>query len=572
MLITNTYIAKQFKQLADLLAIEGDNPFKIRAYRNASRTIANLPESLQTKVNRGDDIAQIPTIGSHISAKIREILQTGHLKKLELLKRRFPSHLTDLLSIEGIGPKRAKVLYESLGIDTLNKLRTAARAHRIQTLPGFSATLEAKILKGTVLAKKEGHRFLYADTEPHAQALERYLKRCPGILDVVIAGSFRRHKDTVGDLDIVTTSHTPGQVMECFVRYPDVREVILHGDTRSTVILHNDLQVDLRCVAPESFGATLHYFTGSKSHNIAIRIFEKAKGFKVNEYGIFQGKKRIAGATEEEFYRAVGLRYIEPELRERRGEIRAAREGTLPTLIEQSDLRGDLHLHTVASDGNATIEQMAEAGRAQGYAYLAITDHSRHLPIVHGLDGDAVLGHIEAIRKVDASLPDLTLLAGMEVDILKDGTLALPDSILKELDIVLVGVHDHFDLTPTQQTRRILKALSNPYVHILAYPTGRLIGQRAPYRLRYKQFFAEVAAMGRILEINAQPTRMDLDDIHIQRAKEAGIRFAISTDSHRADTLEYIRYGIYQARRGWLEKGDVINTRPLNALRKILQL
>ena len=571
MVLSNAQIAQMFEELADLLAIEGADPFKIRAYRNAARTISGLARSLQSMVEEGADLTELPGIGEHIAAKIEEIVRTGRLRKLEQLKKHFPPHLTDLLHIEGIGPKRARILYEQLGITTLDQLKAAAEAHRIRTLPGFSTQLEEKILHATLLAKKAGRRFLYTEAEPHAAALERYLEACPHVERVVIAGSFRRRRETVGDLDIVTTSRHPEEVIGCFVRYPDTREVIAQGTTRSTILLHSDIQVDLRCVPPESFGATLHYFTGSKAHNIAIRIEQKARGRKVNEYGIFEGDERIAGATEEEFYAAAGLRYIEPELRERRGELRAAREGTLPDLVTREELRGDLHVHTRWSDGTETIEAMAEAARRLGHEYLAITDHSRHMPIVHGLDVSRLEEQIDAIDRIDRTLERITLLKGIEVDILVDGTLALPDTILSRLDLVVAAVHDHFDLPPSQQSARILKALDNPLVNILAHPTGRLIGRRQPCRLPWKSWLEEVHRRGVILEINAQPSRLDLDDIHIKRAKEAGIRFAISTDAHTADSLDYLRYGVYQARRGWLEKGDVINTLPLEKLRQALR-
>ena len=566
MVLSNAQIAQIFKQLADLLAIQGADPFKIRAYRNAARTITGLGQSLQRMADEGADLTKLPGIGEHIATKIHEIIRNGKLGKLERLKQQFPPHLTDLLTVEGIGPKRAKILYEQLGIATLDALKSAAQAHRIRALPGFSATLETKILHATLLAKKEGRRFLYAMAEPHAQALESYLRRCPDVQKVVIAGSYRRRKETVGDLDIVTTSEHPERLIDWFVRYSDVREIVSQGSTRATVILASDIQVDLRCVQAESFGATLHYFTGSKSHNIAIRIEEKSRGRKVNEYGIFEGKKRIAGATEEGFYTAVGLHYIEPELRERRGELRAAREGTLPCLISPSAIRGDLHTHTRWSDGRDTIEHMAQAAQMRGYEYLAITDHSRHLSLVHGMDTRRLHEQIETIDRLNETLEGITLLKGIEVDILEDGTLALPDDVLSKLDLVVAGIHDHFDLSMRQQTRRILRAIDHPCVNILAHPTGRLIGQRAPCRIHFKEIFEGAVSRGCFLEINAQPVRMDLDDIHIKRAKEAGVRFAISTDAHNRDSLDYMRYGLHQARRGWLENKDIINTLPLDEL------
>jgi DNA polymerase (family 10) len=570
MVPTNRHVAKALDALADLLALSEADPFKIRAYRKAAQTIRSLGHDLRTFLQEGGDLTQLPGIGTHIAAKIEELVTTGRLRKLERLRQRFPSHLTDLLAVEGLGPKRVKMLYDRLGIASLDALKAAAKAHRIRTLPGFGPALEKKILRGTLLAKKMGKRFLYAEAEPYAEAIEAFLRRSPDAEQVVIAGSFRRRKDTVGDLDVVVASAHPERVIAWFVRYPDIREIVSQGTTRSTVILHGGLQIDLRCVHPESFGATLHYFTGSKSHNIAIRIQEKAKGRKVNEYGIFENGTSIAGRTESEFYAAIGLQYIEPELRERRGELRAARTGTLPRLITHEAIRGDLHVHTRWSDGNDTLERMARAAQKAGYAYMAVTDHSRHLGVTHGLDADRLRQQIEAIDRLNETFEGFTLLKGIEVDILRDGRLALPCSLLKHLDIVVAGVHDAFHLTAARQTTRILKALDQPCVHILAHPSGRLIGQRAPYRLRYADLYRGAVERGVVLEINAQPTRMDLDDLHVQRAKEAGALFAVSTDAHDHASLQYMRYGIYQARRGWLEEHHVINTLPLDRLRALL--
>ena len=571
MYVSNSEIASIFTQMADLLEIRGEDPFKTRAYRNAARTIENLGSDLAKMVEAGEDISKLPTIGERIADKIREIVRTGRLAKLEYLKHDFPPHLLDLLKVEGIGPKRAKVLYKELHIGSLDALKKAAEAHRISQLKGFSEKLEKKILKGTLLAKKEGKRFLYAVAEPYALALERYLKACEGAQQVTVAGSFRRRKETVGDLDILATSKEPSALIDYFVKYPDIKKVISQGDTRSTVILRNEMQVDLRCVHEVSYGAALHYFTGSKSHNIAIRIMARDMGMKVNEYGVFKGKKKIAGATEAEVYESVGLRYIEPELRESRGEHTAAKEDRLPDLIEIGDLKGDLHMHTTYSDGHNTIVEMAEAAKKKGYSYIAVTDHSEHMAIVHGLDEKRLRAQIEEIDRINETLKGITILKSIEVDILEDGSLALPDSILRELDLVVAAVHDRFNLSQKAQTERIRKALGNPYVKILAHPTGRLIGEREPYRVSMKQLFEGIKENGCFLEINAQPKRLDLKDIYIQRAKEAGVRFVISTDAHNAASLEYMKYGIYQARRGWLEKEDVLNTLSLKALQKALK-
>ena len=539
MILSNAEIASIFNQLADLLEIKGENPFKIRAYRNAARTIENLGTDLNKMLEDGMDISQIPTIGKQIALKIEEIIKTGKLAKLETLKRDFPLHLLDLLKIEGIGPKKAKVLYEKLHVSSLEDLQKAAKTHQIRTLKGFGEKLENKILKGTLLAKKEGKRFMYSVAEPYADALETYLKNFKGALQVIVAGSFRRRKETVGDLDILTTSDNPALLINYFVKHPDIKEIISHGDTRSTVILKNELQVDLRCVAKESYGAALHYFTGSKSHNIAIRIMARDRGMKVNEYGVFKGEKKIAGSTEEEVYKSVGMDYIEPELRESRGEHRAAIAGKLPKLITEEDIRGDLHMHTLYSDGHNSISEMAEAAKNRGYSYIALTDHSKHMSIVHGLDEKRLRKQMQEIDRLNETLKGITILKSIEVDILEDGTLALPNSLLKELDLVVGAVHDKFNLSQKMQTQRILKAMDNPYFNILAHPTGRLIGEREGYKLNMKQLFEGVKQRGCFLEINAQPKRLDLNDIYTKKAKEAGIRFAISTDAHNAASLHY---------------------------------
>ncbi|MDX1807997.1 MAG: DNA polymerase/3'-5' exonuclease PolX [Sulfurospirillaceae bacterium] len=571
MVISNVEIAAFFDDLADLLEIKGENPFKIRAYKNAARTIENLGTDISEMVYDGTDLSQIPTIGEHIALKIEEIVKTGKLAKLEALKHSFPPHLLDLLKVEGIGPKRTKLLYEKLHIDSLETLRKAAEEHRIKALDGFDEKLEQTILKGMLLAKKAGQRFLYSTAEPHAKALESYLRSAKDVSKVTVSGSFRRRKDTVGDLDIIVTSKSPSSLIDYFVAYPDIKEILSHGDTRSTVILNNHLQVDLRCVKDESYGAALHYFTGSKSHNIAIRKIAIDLGLKVNEYGIFNTKgKMIAGSTEEEMYKTVGLRYIEPELRENRGELEAARDNTLPKLLKTDDIKGDLHMHSVYSDGYNSVLEMAEAAKAMGYSYIAMTDHSAHIPIVHGMDQRKVRAQLEEIDRVNETLQDFTILKSAEVDILEDGSLVWPDSILKELDLVVGAIHDKFKLSAEKQTERILKAMDNPYLNILAHPTGRLIGEREAYEADMQRIFEEAKAKGCIMEINAQPKRLDLNDIYTKMAKEIGLKFALSTDAHNIETLHYMVYALNQARRGWLEKKDVVNTYDLSSLKNML--
>jgi DNA polymerase (family X) len=571
MTISNIEIAAIFEQLADLLEIKGENHFKIIAYRNAARTIENMGTDLSKMIEGEAQLPKIPTIGEHIAQKIKEIITTGKLSKLEDLKRSFPSHLLDILNIKGIGPRRAKTLYENLHINSLDDLREAALNHKIRDIEGFDEKLENIIIEGTMLAKKEGKRFMYSVAEPHAYAILEYIKKSKNTSQAIIAGSFRRKQDTVGDIDILATSKNPVLLIGYFVRYSQIKEVISQGETKSTVILKNNIQIDLRCIPDDSYGAALHYFTGSKSHNITVRKMAIEMGLKVNEYGIFKGDKKIAGAAEEEIYKTVGLCYIEPELRENRGELEAAKEGKLPDLIDIKDIKGDLHSHTLYSDGQNTILEMAEAAKKLGYEYLAITDHSKHLAILNGMDEKRLMQQIEEIDKINEKLKGITLLKSIEADILEDGSLALSDHILKELDLVVCGIHDKFNLSKDKQTKRLLKALDNPYFNILAHPTCRLIEEREACNMDIELLIKEVKSRGCFLEINGQPKRLDLNDIFAKSAKEAGVKFAISTDAHNIATLKYMRYAIYQARRGWIEKKDVINTLSLIELKKTLK-
>ena len=570
MAITNSEIAKIFNEYADLLEIKGANPFKVRAYRNAARTVENIGKSLEELVNEGYDLTKLPGIGSDLSLYIKEIVKTGKFSKLEKIKEEIPPSLVEMLSIEGLGPKRIKTLYEKLHIQSMEDLKRAAESGEIQKLPGFGPTLVEKILKGVRLAKKEGHRFKWSEAKEYVEDLLEYLRQME-LSHLVVAGSFRRKKETVGDLDILATAEDFSKVIKHFVRYPKIKEVVSAGTTRSTVILNNDLQVDLRSVEDESYGSALHYFTGSKAHNIEVRKLAIQKGLKVNEYGVFRGEERIAGKTEEEVYKAVGLCYIEPELRENRGEIEACLAGKLPKLVELGDIRGDLHMHTVYSDGKHTIEEMAKAAQQMGYEYIAITDHSKRLTVAKGLDEKRVLQEFEEIDNINEKLEGITILKGMEVDILEDGSLDMSDEVLAQMDVVLAAVHYKFNLSQEAQTKRVLKAMDNPYVNIIAHPTGRMINMREPIALDMTKLLEHAKQNGVAMEINAQPDRLDLNDIHIKMAKEMGVKMAINTDSHNYYSLYYMEYGVNQARRGWCEKEDIINTRDLKSLKKLLQ-
>ena len=568
--ILNPDIVHIFDEIADLLEIEDANPFRVRAYRNAARLLQGLSSDVKTMVEAGEDLTELPGIGDDLAKKIIEIVTTGHCSFLEKLEKQTPPALTELLKVPGLGPKRVKALWHELDVETVDQLTRAAREGRIRSVPGFGEKTETRILEALQAQIAAVPRFPIAIAAPYAAALVHYLQNIPGVRRVVVAGSFRRGRDTVGDLDILATATADSPVMERFIAYEDVAEVLSQGTTRATVILRNKLQVDLRAVDESAYGAALHYFTGSKAHNIAIRRMGQDMGLKVNEYGLFHGKERIAGETEESVYAAVGLPYIEPELRENRGEIQAARAGHLPKLVAMDDLRGDLHAHSKASDGHYSVRDMAAAAKAAGLEYLAITEHSRHLTVAHGLDPVRLRRQLDEIDALNTELDGITLLKGIEVDILEDGSLDLPDGILGDLDLVVAAVHYRFDLPRGKQTARILKAMDSPHFTILAHPSGRLIGSREAMDVDMPRIIRHARERGCFLEINAQPERLDLVDIHARMAKEEGVLLAVNSDAHSIHDFDNLHFGLQQARRGWLEKKDVLNTRTLKELRALL--
>ncbi len=568
--ILNPDIVHIFDEIADLLEIEDANPFRVRAYRNAARLLQGLSSDVKTMVEAGEDLTELPGIGDDLAKKIIEIVTTGHCSFLEKLEKQTPPALTELLKVPGLGPKRVKALWHELDVETVDQLTRAAREGRIRSVPGFGEKTETRILEALQAQIAAVPRFPIAIAAPYAAALVHYLQNIPGVRRVVVAGSFRRGRDTVGDLDILATATADSPVMERFTAYEDVAEVLSQGTTRATVILRNKLQVDLRAVDESAYGAALHYFTGSKAHNIAIRRMGQDMGLKVNEYGLFHGKERIAGETEESVYAAVGLPYIEPELRENRGEIQAARAGHLPKLVAMDDLRGDLHAHSKASDGHYSVRDMAAAAKAAGLEYLAITEHSRHLTVAHGLDPVRLRRQLDEIDALNTELDGITLLKGIEVDILEDGSLDLPDGILGDLDLVVAAVHYRFDLPRGKQTARILKAMDSPHFTILAHPSGRLIGSREAMDVDMPRIIRHARERGCFLEINAQPERLDLVDIHARMAKEEGVLLAVNSDAHSIHDFDNLHFGLQQARRGWLEKKDVLNTRTLKELRALL--
>jgi len=513
MAVHNTEIADMFERLADLLEIREDNPFRIRAYRNAARVIRAHPRSMAELIESGTDLAELPGIGKDLAGKITTIVRTGKLPLLEQVSAKVPRALVEMTRIEGLGPKRATALYRALKIRSLEDLQRAARSGRIRELKGFGARTEQLIGQRAKRVAATARRIKLADAEDIAGPLVEHLRAVRGVKDIEVAGSYRRRRDTVGDLDVlVSAARNAASVMDEFVHYEDVVDVIAKGTTRGTVRLRNGLQVDIRIVAPESFGAALHYFTGSKAHNIAVRKLAVARGLKLNEYGLFKGDRRVGGRTEQEVFEAVGLPFIPPELREDRGEIDAARKKRLPALVCIDDIRGDLHCHTTATDGRDTLEAMAKAASARGYEYISANDHTKRVSIAHGLDRRRLMQQVRAIDKLNAKLRGVEVLKSAEVDILDDGSLDMPDDALKELDFTVCAIHYGLNRSREKQTERILRAMDNPYFTILAHPTGRLINAREPYDIDLERVLVAARERGRIMELNAHPDRLDLDD------------------------------------------------------------
>ncbi|MCO6427143.1 DNA polymerase/3'-5' exonuclease PolX [Nitrosomonas communis] len=568
--IHNADIAVIFEEIADLLEIESANVFRVRAYRNAARTLQELGKDVRAMAENDEDLTRLPGIGDDLAAKIREIVETGHCAMLDKLHKQLPSTITELLKIPGLGPKRVRALYHELDIHTMEQLQRAVRDHRIQALPGFGEKTEIHIADALAVHAGSSSRFKLAVAAQYAEPLATWLRTIPGVHQVVIAGSYRRARETVGDIDILITAMADSPVMARFCSYDEIAEVLSHGPTRSSVVLKCKLQVDVRAVSPESYGAALHYFTGSKAHNIAIRRLGQERGLKINEYGVFKGQARIAGETEESVYQAVGLPFIPPELREDRGEIEAARHGYLPKLIELSDLKGDLHAHSRASDGHDTLKKMAQAAQQHGFEYLAITEHSSRLTIARGLDSVQLTKQMDEIDRINEQLQGITLLKGIEVDILEDGSLDLPDWVLGKLDLVVGAIHSHFGLSRARQTERILKAMDHPHFTLLAHPSGRLIAKREPYDVDMLRIIRKAKERGCYLELNATPDRLDLLDTYCQAAKDAGVLISINSDAHSVLDFDNLRFGVGQARRGWLEKQNVLNTRSLQELRPLL--
>jgi DNA polymerase (family 10) len=569
--IRNDQVADTFDEIADLLELQQENPFRIRAYRNAARTLRGMQGQVADILVAGEELPHLPGIGADLAGKICDIVETGSTEMLYRLRRELPPGLTELLKLPGVGPKRAKKLYDKLGITSVAALHKAAQGGKLAKLAGFGAKSEASILAATEALSSRETRVLRWRAKPAVDGLLAYLKAAPGVEQVSVAGSYRRAREDVGDVDFIATAEAGAPVIDHFVGHPDVKQILAKGTTRATVVLRDGLQIDLRVVPDESYGAALVYFTGSKAHNIAIRRIGQQRGLKINEYGVFRGDRSVAGKNEESVYHALGLPIIAPELREDRGEIDAAKAGKLPKLVARHDLKGDLHSHTDASDGRNRLYEMAEAARNAGHEYLAITDHSRRLTVAHGLDSKRLLKQGDKIDALNAKLKGIRLLKGIEVDILEDGSLDLPDRTLTELDLVVAAIHRHFNLSPAKQTDRLLRALDHKHFTILAHPTSRLLGERDACQFNVERIIEAARQRGCFLELNAQPERLDLNDVYCKAARDAGVLISIGSDAHSTAELDFLAYGVGQARRGWLGAKDVLNSCPLARLSSLLK-
>lgn len=569
--LENIDVARVFDEIADVLELKNDNPFRIRSYRRGARVVRDLPEDAKTLLGQGT-LREVPGIGQSLAEKIEEILKTGTCKSYEDIKKDPHYKLLDLLKIPGIGPKLAVRLHEEIGVDSVGDLEAAAKAGKLRSLDRMGEKLEEKILKGIEQQRRSHGRTKLSEALTYAESIVKLLRGIKGVARIDMAGSLRRRKETIGDIDILVIADSPGKIMDVFTSMDTVADVLAKGETKSSVQLKSGIQVDVRILPKESYGAALHYFTGSKDHNVQMRDIAKRKGLKISEYGVFNAKteKLVGGKDEEEVFASVGLPLIPPELRENWGEIEAAAEGRLPDLIDIRDIKGDLQMHSKASDGNNTIEEMAAFAKGLGYKYIAITDHSKAVRVAGGLNDDELVAHLKEIRKVNARVAGIEILGGVEVDILPDGSLDLADRTLAQCDVVVAAVHSRFNMSKDDMTARVVKGIRNKYVNILAHPTGRLINQRDPFEIDVDRLIAEAKAAGIALELNAYPDRLDLRDIHCRAAKEAGVRISIDTDAHADQQLAVMRYGIMTARRGWLEAGDVINTWSLASLRKFL--
>ena len=563
----NKELADLFEKMADILEFKSENPFKISAYRKASRIIGDLTKDIE-EISEQGELKNIPGIGEGMAQKIVEYLKTGKISKFEEVREGVSDELIAIMDIPGMGPKTLSMLHKEKGIGNLSQLERALEDGSLLGLFGMGEKKIENIKRGIQLLKQSKGRMNLGVAFPVAKRIVETLRQKTGSKKIEWAGSLRRMKENIGDIDILATGPDKGKIFQAFTRLPEVKEVLASGETKASVIVEGGTQIDLRVVAEDSYGAALQYFTGSKGHNIHLRGIAKAKGIKINEYGVFKGEKKIGGKEERDVYRVLRMDWMEPELREDRGEIEAAQKGRLPKLVEESEIKGDLHVHSRWSDGTSSIEEVARAAQKKGYQYVAICDHSKSLKIAHGLDESRLMKQIEEIDRINERLKGFQILKGTEVDILTDGELDFPEKILETLDIVVGAIHSGFKQDKVKMTKRIIRALENPYLHILAHPSGRLLGARDPYEVEFEKLMEAAKRYGKALEINAYFERLDLNDIHCKKAKEMGIRVGIGTDSHHLDQMWMMSLGVAVARRGWLEAKEILNTLSLKEIVK----
>jgi len=570
--MNNVDIARHFTEIGDLLEIQGANSFRVRAYRNASRTLEGLVDSVAELAKGGvKTLTELPGIGKDIAAKIVALVETGQIPQLQDLRAEVPPGVVAMLGIQGIGPKKVATMFRELGVTTLDELRTAAEAGDVAALKGFGKKTAQTILDGLEHIETAGQRFFLSEAKIYADDILESLLELEDVVQGSVAGSCRRRKETCGDLDLLVTSTDADAAMSRLAEHEAVSEVLQRGETKQRVRLYSGIELDLRVVPDESFGAAMQYFTGSKEHNIVIRKRAQERGLKLNEYGLYRDEEIVAGKTEEEIYQAVDLPFIPPELRENRGEIEQAEQGKLPTLIELKDMRGDLHMHTTATDGTASIRDMAEAARTRGLKYIAITDHSKRVTMANGLDAERLRKHWAEIRTIREEYSDIEIMCGIECDILEDATLDLDDDVLSEADWVIAVLHYGLKQPREQIMQRLLNAIKNPHVCAIGHPSGRIVGKRPGADIHYPDLFKAAADHGVMMEINAHPSRLDLDDLQAAAAKDMGIPIVISTDAHSTNGFDVMQYGIYQARRAGLEKKDVANTRTFKQFQRLLR-
>jgi DNA polymerase (family X) len=577
--LDNKAIANVFYEAADLMEINGDDSFRIRSYRRAAEAVEASPEQVASLLGEPKKLLEVPGIGKGMAANIKELCETGKLGQHQLLLEKYRPSMLELLKIQGLGPKTIALIWSAFQVSDLGGVEQLAREGKLRELPRLSEKSEQKILKAIEDYRRISGRFLIDEADRTAQKLAAHLAKITGIEKITPAGSLRRGRETVGDLDVLITGpccsddHLRAELIEEIVRFPGIVEVLAKGDNKVSFKLRSGMQVDVRTLPPESYGAALQYFTGSKNHNVTLRQRALKQGYTLSEYGLFtlEGNERVAGTTEDEIYGKLGLDWIPPELRENCGEIEAAAKHTLPKLVELGDIRGEVHMHTVETDGRCTIEEMAEAAKERGYQYIAITDHSKNLAFANGLDDGRAEQHIRRIRAANEQIEGITVLAGIEVDILGEGELDLSDAVLEQMDVVVASVHSLFSQEPQQMTDRLLRAVSNPNVSILGHPTGRLLLKRDAYKFDMEAILKSAAENRVAMELNAYPDRLDLNDVHLRLARERGVKIVINTDAHHTSHFEKLKYGIFQARRAWLTSRDILNTLPEQELRKAMK-